>query len=106
MVKENFKSVYIHNGCRNPKVKPFKKVTFCQKVEIIVSGKIRYLIDLNMSLRDAEIQKSALNGKWYFETMDHACAKLSIALNDVRIEINVYILKTFVTLAKKLRIYD
>jgi len=101
-----FKSVYIHNGCRNPKVKPFKKLSFCQSIEKSIVKKTQSLIDLNMSLRDAETLKASYYGKEYLKTLEHASFNLTITLNDVRIQINVSILQAFIKLTKKLNVYE
>jgi len=55
--------------------------------------KVRYLIDETISLYDAETQKALLFGPWYLETTEHALTKLQIAINDVKIEIHLSIIK-------------
>jgi len=109
MDNKNFKSVYIHNGCRNPKVKDIRYVpkrSWCQSIEKVIVGKTQSLIDLNMSLHDAETLKASYYGKEYLKTFQHACFNLTIYLNDIRIGINVSILQTFIKLTKKLNFYE
>jgi len=53
---------------------------------------VRNLIDLNMSLKDVQIQKSSLF-PWYAKTTEYAVLNLRIAFNDLRISFHESIIK-------------
>jgi len=57
-------------------------------------------------MKDGETQKTALYGKWYLETSEHAFANFYIVLNNIRINVNTQLLNLFIKLAKKLNVYD
>ena len=104
---KNFKSIKIHNGCRNPKMKivhSVKKTTLCQRIQKCALMHIQDLIDLNLSLIDAETLKASLYGKEYLKTLEYAIIKLNIDLNDVRIEFHKSFLNLFIKLATKLKL--
>jgi hypothetical protein len=107
METKKFKSVYIHNGCRSPKMKvvhPVPKIKLCESIAIGASTKIQYLVDLNLSLMDAEIHKANLYGKQYFGTFEHSIIKFNIILNNVRIEFHKSFLSAFIKLATKFKL--
>lgn len=113
MVKEkNFKSVYIHNGCRNPKVNIVNAIQESKAKRFVISLiegialKVRELIDSNLSDMDAETLKGALHGPQYLKTYEHAARNLSIEINHVRIVFWMNILQIIIKLAKKLNVYD
>ncbi len=106
---KNFKSIHIHNGCRSAKVNPVKivpKRKWVDSIVIVATRKIKHRINENLSLMDAETQKGLFYGKEYFNTFQHASFKLTIALNDVIIEIHMSLLKSFVYLTKKLKMHE
>jgi len=67
METKDYKSIYIHNGCRNPKMTVVHEVpkrtwkSCAIHVLKMYRGKyilrVSYLIDVNESLKDAEMQK-------------------------------------------------
>lgn len=103
METKDYKSIYIHNGCRNQKmtvVREVPKRTWKYSAIHVLKmyrGKyilyVRYLIDLNISMQDAEIQKCSLRGFKYFNSKEYAFAKLRISFNDLRISFHQQIIK-------------
>jgi len=104
---KDFKSIHIHNGCRNSKMRvvlDVPKRKLCESIAIEGLNKLQYLIDLNLSLIDAESNKASLFGKQYLSTLEHAQIKLHIDLNDLRIKINKFFLSTFIKISTKLNL--
>lgn len=107
MDKKPFKSIYIHNGCRNSKVIPIaKKQSFITWLISFLNYKIQYLIDVNESLMDAEMLKASLYGPEYLKTISYAHSKLYIDINDVRIQMWYSITQIIINLAKKFKVYE
>lgn len=110
METKDYKSIYIHNGCRNPKMTVVKDVPksilklrvenlflktrlIIQKRKMIYYDNVLRLINLNMSLKDAELQKASLFGPEYLNTLEHAINNLQIQKNDLKISIHQKIIK-------------
>lgn len=110
METKDYKSIYIHNGCRNPKMtvvkdapksilklrveNMFLKIRLIfQKRKMIYYDNVLRLINLNMSLKDAELQKASLYGSEYLNTLEHAINKLKIQKNDLKISIHQQLIK-------------
>lgn len=115
METKDYKSIYIHNGCRNPKMTvvhevPKRKSIFQLRMENVIlkirlifqKRKINYydnvlrLINLNMSLKDAELQKLSLFGQEYLNTTEYAWNNLKIAINDMNISFHQQIIKKLI----------
>ncbi len=110
METKDYKSIYIHNGCRNPKMTVVREVPKSilklrlenlflkirlkfQKFKMIYYDNVLRLINLNMSLKDAELQKASLFGPEYLNTTEYAYKNLRIVLNDLRISFHQQIIK-------------
>lgn len=103
METKDYKSIYIHNGCRNPKmtvVREVPKRTWkASSIHVLKMYRGKYilwvvaLMNDNESLKDAEIQKFSSRGFQYFNSTEYAFAKLIIALNDLRISFHQQIIK-------------
>lgn len=113
METKDYKSVYIHNGCRNPKMNVVKDAPksilklrvenlflkirlLFQKSKMIYYDNVLRLINLNMSLKDAELQKASLFGPEYLKTQEAAYLGLVIAFNDLKISFHQQIIKKLI----------
>lgn len=98
METKDYKSVYIHNGCRNPKMTVVKKdakiksPTFWEYILLSLALNYQYLMDLNVSLRDAELQKALLSFN-YLNSKEYVFAKLKIAFIDLKISFHQQLIK-------------